>query len=68
MSRFTNVKRFQHLVKDKNSGAIINTNRNEYNASRIRLNVLMDKDKKISNLEEKVEKLESLVEKLLEKV
>lgn len=55
------------LVRDKNSGAILNINSNEINLARERKALRKQKDQEFENLKNEVSEIKELLLKLVEK-
>ncbi len=59
------VKDHDDLVRDNNSSAILNINKDELSKHRARKKLLSSKDLQLNTLSSRVESLENLVKKLL---
>lgn len=62
MSRLVRVKGRESLVKDTKTGAVINTNEEEFNNYKKARNRILSSIKKQSELEKRLERLEKLLE------
>ena len=58
------IKENPDLVKDTNSGAVINTNSNAFARRREQMRLAQEKDQKISQLEKDVAELKKLIKGL----
>jgi hypothetical protein len=68
MSDYIKVEGHPNLVRDRKSGVILNINRNELNANRIRKEKQREKDKEIEQLKNDVSEIKSMLNKLIEKL
>ena len=68
MSNYIKVEGHPNLVRDRKSGVILNINRNELNANRIRKEKQREKDKEIEQLKNDVSEIKSMLNKLVEKL
>lgn len=68
MSDYIKVEGHPNLVRDRKSGVILNINRNELNANRIRKEKQREKDKEIEQLKNDVSEIKSMLNKLVEKL
>lgn len=62
-----NVEGHPGLVRDTNSGAILNINSNEIQAARERKKIRKQKDQEFENLKNEVSEIKELLLKLVEK-
>ena len=60
----TKIKENKDLVKDTNTGAVINTNSNAFTARREQMRLAQEKDNKIHQLEKDVAELKKLIKGL----
>jgi len=67
MSSYINVEGHPGLVRDKNSGAILNINSNEIEAARERKRLRKQKDVELEDLKNEVSEIKELLLKLVEK-
>jgi hypothetical protein len=65
---YIKVEGHPNLVRDKNSGAILNINKTEIEANRIRKEKEKQKDKEIEQLKNDVSEIKSMLNKLIEKL
>jgi hypothetical protein len=65
---YIKVEGHPNLVRDKNSGAILNINKTEIEANRIRKEREKQKDKEIEQLKNDVSEIKSMLNKLVEKL
>jgi len=56
------------FVRDKRSGAIINTNREEIEAAKKRKAERLNKDKELDNLKDEVSDIKKMLTKIIEKL
>ena len=68
MSNYIKVEGHPNLVRDKNSGVILNINKSETNANRIRKEKQREKDNEIEQLKNDVSEIKSMLNKLVEKL
>jgi len=68
MSNYIKVEGHPNLVRDKNSGVILNINKSELNANRIRKEKQREKDNEIEQLKNDVSEIKSMLNKLVEKL
>jgi len=68
MSGYIKVEGHPNLVRDRKSGVILNINRNELNANRIRKEKQREKDNEIEQLKNDVSEIKSMLNKLIEKL
>ena len=68
MSNYIKVKGHPNLVRDKNSGVILNINKTELEANRIRKQKQREKDNEIEQLKNDVSEIKSMLNKLVEKL
>lgn len=68
MSNYIKVEGHPNLVRDKNSGVILNINKSEINANRIRKEKQREKDNEIEQLKNDVSEIKSMLNKLVEKL
>ena len=68
MNNYIKVEGHPNLVRDKNSGVILNINKSELNANRIRKEKQREKDNKIEQLKNDVSEIKSMLNKLVEKL
>ena len=68
MSDYIKVEGHPNLVRDRKSGVILNINRNELNANRIRKEKQREKDNEIEQLKNDVSEIKSMLNKLIEKL
>lgn len=61
---YKKVKENPDLVKDTNSGAVINTNTNAFMQRREQMRISAEKDAKLSQLESDVAELKKMIKKL----
>jgi hypothetical protein len=60
----TKIKENKDLVKDTNTGAVINTNTNAFTRRRAQMALQIEKDNKIEQLEKDVAELKKLIKGL----
>jgi hypothetical protein len=65
---YIKVEGHPNLVRDKNSGAILNINKTEIEANRIRKEREKQKNKEIEQLKNDVSEIKSMLNKLVEKL
>lgn len=68
MSDYIKVEGHPNLVRDKNSGVILNINKTELEANRIRKQKQREKDNEIEQLKNDVSEIKSMLNKLVEKL
>ena len=68
MSNYIKVEGHPNLVRDKNSGVILNINKTEIEQSRLRKEQRREKDKEIEDLKNDVSEIKSMLNKLVEKL
>lgn len=68
MTELIKVEGYASLRRDLSSGAIVNTNLEQFEAAQRRQNALIQKDEKMKMLEEKLAKMEQIIFALSEKV
>ena len=68
MSNYIKVEGHPNLVRDKNSGVILNINKTELEANRIRKQKQREKDNEIEQLKNDVSEIKSMLNKLVEKL
>ena len=68
MSNYIKVEGHPNLVRDKNSGVILNINKTELEANRIRKQKQREKDNEIEQLKNDVSEIQSMLNKLVEKL
>ena len=68
MGNYIKVEGHPNLVRDKNSGVILNINKSEINANRIRKEKQREKDNEIEQLKNDVSEIKSMLNKLVEKL
>jgi len=68
MSNYIKVEGHPNLVRDRNSGVILNINKSELNANRIRKEKQKEKDNEIEQLKNDVSEIKSMLNKLVEKL
>ena len=68
MSDYIKVEGHPNLVRDKNSGVILNINKSELEANRIRKQKQREKDNEIEQLKNDVSEIKSMLNKLVEKL
>jgi uncharacterized protein YceH (UPF0502 family) len=61
---YKKIKENPDLVKDTNSGAVINTNANAFVQRREQMRISAEKDAKLSQLESDVAELKKMIKKL----
>lgn len=61
------VKEMKGFVKDTNTGAVINTNSNVFEARRNQKQMVIDKDNQIAQMQNDIEELKKLVKGLSKK-
>ena len=65
---YIKVEGHPNLVRDKNTGAILNINKTEIEASRIKKEKEKQKDREIEQLKNDVSEIKSMLNKLVEKL
>jgi len=65
LNNHTKVKDHNDLVRDNNSSAILNVNKDELSKHRARKKLLSGKDAEIKSLSDRLQSVETLVQKLL---
>ena len=68
MSDYIKVEGHPNLVRDKNSGVILNINKTELEANRIRKQKQREKNNEIEQLKNDVSEIKSMLNKLVEKL
>jgi len=68
MNNYIKVEGHPNLVRDKNSGVILNINKTEIEQSRLRKEQRREKDKEIEDLKNDVSEIKSMLNKLVEKL
>jgi hypothetical protein len=68
MSDYIKVEGHPNLVRDKKSGVILNINKTELEANRIRKQKQREKDNEIEQLKNDVSEIKSMLNKLVEKL
>ena len=68
MSNYIKVEGHPNLVRDKNSGVILNINKTELEANRIRKQKQREKNNEIEQLKNDVSEIKSMLNKLVEKL
>ena len=68
MNSYIKVEWHPNLVRDKNSGVILNINKTELEANRIRKQKQREKDNEIEQLKNDVSEIKSMLNKLVEKL
>lgn len=68
MNSYIKVEGHPNLVRDKNSGVILNINKTELEANRIRKQKQREKDNEIEQLKNDVSEIKSMLNKLVEKL
>ena len=68
MSDYIKVEGHPNLVRDKNSGVILNINKTELEANRIRKQKQREKDNEIEQPKNDVSEIKSMLNKLVEKL
>ena len=68
MSDFINVAGENSLVRDKESGAILNTNRSEIQQARVRKKARVQQQNELDNLKKDVSDMKIMLSKILEKI
>ena len=68
MNNYIKVEGHPNLVRDKNSGVILNINKTELESRRIRKEKQREKDKEIEQLKNDVSEIKSMLNKLVEKL
>ncbi len=66
MSQYIKVEGNGNLVRDRNTGAILNINKNEMSQARIRKQNQRNQNNEIKNLKDEVKELKYLLNKLIE--
>jgi hypothetical protein len=66
--KYINVEGHKGLVRDKSSGAILNTNKEEIEAARKRKAERLSKEKEIIDLKNEVHDIKNMLTKLVEKL
>ncbi len=66
MSQYIKVEGNGNLVRDRNTGAILNINKNEMSQARIRKQNQRNQHNEIKNLKDEVKELKYLLNKLIE--
>ena len=67
MSKFMKVESYPDLVRDLETGALININSNKIKAAKERLEKLKTKDEEIEQLKDDVGEIKNMLQQLLEK-
>jgi len=68
MSDYIKVEGHPNLVRDRKSGVILNINKTELEANRIRKQKQREKDNEIEQLKNDVSEIKSMLNKLIEKL
>ena len=68
MNSYIKVEAHPNLVRDKNSGVILNINKTELEANMIRKQKQREKDNEIEQLKNDVSEIKSMLNKLVEKL
>ena len=68
MNSYIKVEGHPNLVRDKNSGVILNINKTELEANRIRKQKQREKNNEIEQLKNDVSEIKSMLNKLVEKL
>jgi len=68
MSDYIKVEGHPNLVRDRKSGVILNINKTELEANRIRKQKQREKDNEIEQLKNDVSEIKSMLNKLVEKL
>ena len=68
MNSYIKVEGHPNLVRDKNSGVILNINKSELEANRIRKQKQREKNNEIEQLKNDVSEIKSMLNKLVEKL
>ena len=66
MGQYIKVEGNGNLVRDRNTGAILNINKNEMSQARIRKQNQRNQNNEIKNLKDEVKELKYLLNKLIE--
>jgi hypothetical protein len=66
--KYINVEGHKGLVRDKSSGAILNTNKEEIDAAKKRKAERLSKEKEIIDLKNEVHDIKNMLTKLVEKL
>ena len=66
--KYINVEGHKGLVRDKSSGAILNTNKEEIEAARKRKAERLSKEKEIIDLKNEVHDIKNMLTKIVEKL
>ena len=66
--KYINVEGHKGLVRDKSSGAILNTNKEEIEAARKRKAERLSKEKEIIDLKNEVHDIKNMLTKVVEKL
>tara|TARA_B110000444_G_C18824556_1_gene589611 strand:+ start:1345 stop:1554 length:210 start_codon:yes stop_codon:yes gene_type:complete len=66
--KYINVEGHKGLVRDKSSGAILNTNKEEIEAAKKRKAERLSKEKEIIDLKNEVHDIKNMLTKLVEKL
>jgi hypothetical protein len=66
MNKHIKVKGYSDLVRDRNSGAILNINRNAMTAARERKKLFNDRQEEIENIKKDVSDIKNILLKLVE--
>jgi len=68
MSNYAKVKGHPNLVKDLNSGVILNINKTEIESARLKKQKAKQQEEDLSNLKNEVSEIKNLLNKLIEKL
>ena len=68
MSKFINVSGENSLVRDKESGAILNTNRSEIHQAKERKKARLQQQNELDDLKQDVSDMKIMLSKILEKI
>ena len=65
---YVKVEGHKGYIRDKSSGAILNTNKEEIEAARKRKAERLDKDRELSDLKDEVSDIKKMLTKIVEKL
>tara|TARA_B100002019_G_scaffold249139_1_gene228361 strand:- start:600 stop:812 length:213 start_codon:yes stop_codon:yes gene_type:complete len=68
MSYYANIEGHSGYVKDKRTGAVLNTNNEEIEAARKRKADRLNKDKELNDLKNEVSDIKKMLTKIVEKL
>jgi len=68
MTNYAKVKGHPNLIKDLNSGVILNINKTEIEAARLKKQRAKQQEEDLSNLKNEVSEIKNLLNKLIEKL